>query len=242
MKELSVSAKQKYSWIPTSFVDSPDGCCAVIFSDRCCLHCDYCYQKDLFGNGQFTIEEMIEQLDQKLLFENGHAKVDWLILSGGEFLCDDAATKKILTWAKEHNLKRGLYTSGVYDAQFNAVAKDLNWVNLDFKYLPEDLQQYCKMDYKLFWHSTNVLLHMYEIPYRLMTVMRRSVHTVEYMKKMAQVMLDETYSSDWHVRSFKRMDGTLGNLKKSEELSNEEIIEIINAVNIAPHVKLTIEG
>jgi organic radical activating enzyme len=236
----------KFRWNGFSLVDAPSSA-AVIYTKRCNLSCDFCYNTDLLTDtdteGDLTAEEVmqkigaLEKLNSKT--ETTYTTVDWLIISGGEPLIHDVEMLRgFLVKAKLTGLQTGLYTNGYFPKKLDALIDYLDYVHVDFK----DAESFAHIKEMLdncwtYYDRTDQLRY-----FIINTTILKSRHTLEHLLKMQQQLA--TYNPSiilqselkrhhfvWTLTPFYNNNDrivTVGNLKSNEEsYSTDELATII---------------
>ena len=137
-----------------SFQDSPTGSAMVIWLPGCHLKCKYCFNFDLASKAKLQVADVSQEI-RSLRSTNANTgesfhTYDWVVLSGGEPLLNADTCEQFLSEVRrisngdDSPIKTGVFTSGTkYDELKDLVSKGLlDYVHVDYKLKPEDLEKY----------------------------------------------------------------------------------------------------
>jgi len=125
-----------YRWQAFSLVDSPNGSASIVFCRGCKFRCPYCHNPELLEfekqDGDLNLQEIKEKILK--LSHGNFTETDWLIISGGEPLNNEAyILREILKCARSIKLKTGIYTTGIYPEKIKELYYLIDYFHIDFK-------------------------------------------------------------------------------------------------------------
>jgi pyruvate-formate lyase-activating enzyme len=204
--------------VHNSFNDSPDGTALVLFYNKCNLHCDYCYNHNLFTiepKKLSSFEEAVDEIKRQLIVKDNRKpflKNEWLILSGGEpLLLSYDAFYMLSQIAHEINMKVGIWTNLLYKHPstnekenmdyleiIHPEHKCIDWMNIDYKGTEEVYLSYgaTEKDYKRFKSRIGFLLTQKQIPIQLSTVVYKKIHTQSMLKNMVDFINTQMWNTN----------------------------------------------
>jgi len=172
-----------FGYVPTSFVDSPDGAASVVFFDECNMSCSYCHQKRLLENGgEFSLGQVVDKIRENK-FHSGKPRTDWLILSGGEPTMFPEIVSALSEIGKSTGRKVGMWSNFTLPGAAELAMNRLDWVNVDYKM---NFSKYPEGSY--FVENIKKIYDTRPNMFRLTTVVDK-IHDDKYLKDMREDLM-----------------------------------------------------
>jgi pyruvate-formate lyase-activating enzyme len=185
-----------------SFQDSPTGSSLVIWLPGCEVKCGYCFNHDIGQQAKTSTPDALKEIRSLRSINQNTGEpfhtYDWVIVSGGEPLLNVETVEQLLSEVRrvsngdEVPIKTGIYTNGTKHEELKDLitAGLLDYVHIDFKLKPADLDKYSFSDAhkEAFVKTVRYVTKQYALKkfeyLKFSTVLTKQDHNCDYVVDM----------------------------------------------------------
>lgn len=210
-----------------SMIDMRGYTSCVLFSQRCCFKCDYCYNVDLWHG---RLPELDPQGIKDYLLSRKNL-IDYVVFSGGECTMYPDYLIESARWCKEHGFKVKIDTNGSNPNLIIQMYEEglIDYLALDYKY-PDLPNEYLRFhgNSMLRWNFEQLLEFLINEGKEFET--RTTIHPDVTDEDKANKILKELekwgYKGTHYFQFFNECPETLGNVnQRPRRFRTEDLIE-----------------
>lgn len=203
------------SLTPFSLIDYPSKLACILWFGGCNLRCKYCYNSELISPKEFLDEEKV-----LLFLKSRIGLLDGVVCSGGECSLWGERLLEIAERIKAMGFCVKIDTNGSKPSVLKElVDRELvDYVALDFKAPIYKLEAICGRDYFKEFEESFALLRDCKISYEIRTTFHSDLLTPSEIEEMREFLKERGYEGKYFVQGFVGDKGSLGNLRKSNNV------------------------
>ena len=194
----------------TSLLDYPGKVSAIVFTYGCNLRCPYCHNPELVTE-PLKEENIFKEEDIFSFLEKRKNKLDGVVITGGEPLIQKDLPRFIQK-IKDLGFLVKLDTNGGYPSKLKSLLKRnlLDYIDMDVKY-PKELYENGLNGGKRIKDIQESIQIVKDagIPYSFRTTYVKSIHTVESVDEIGQMIQDADMYYIQNFRAGKTIDPSL---------------------------------